>query len=247
MAQSSAARITNDVPNFDVAEAVTPVGTAPCAECRGPIADTYYEVDEGVICAACHTRVAASLTKPTSASLARATTFGLIAAALSAAIYFVVSAAASRDVAVTLVVAGFVVGKAVRVGARRQRGLRYQWLAVALTYVAIATTYVPFVMKGFSRGSSAQDSTAVAIPGMEGLVATVPAAAPAAPTQRSLGAAGVDLVELTALAFAAPLLESTTPPLELLVLVGALLLAWRANTRTAIRISGPYRVRVATG
>jgi hypothetical protein len=236
----------NDVPKFDVVEAVTPVGTAPCAECRGPIADTYYEVDETVICAACHTRMVASLTKPASSSLARATTFGLIGAMLAAAMYFGISAATRRDAVVTLVIAGLVVGKAVRIGARRQRGLRFQWLAVALTYIAIGTTYLPFVMKGFSRSSAAQDSTAVAIPGMEGLVATVPAAAPVTPPQRSLGAAGVDLVELTGLAFVAPLLESTSHALNCIVLAGALLLAWRTNPRTAVRISGPYRVRIAT-
>ena len=248
MAHPSAAHITSDVPKFDVVEAVTPVGTAPCAECRGPIADTYYEVDGGVICAACHTRVAASLGTPASgAGFARAALFGIAGAALAVAIYFLVSAAANRDAVITLVIAGVVVGKAVRMGARRQRGRRYQWLAVTLTYLAIATTYVPFVMKGFSRGSAAQESATIAIPGMTGLVAAVPAAAPAEPASKSLGAASVDLVELTALAFVAPLLESTSHPLNLIVLAGALLLAWRTNTRAAARITGPYRVRATAG
>jgi hypothetical protein len=236
----SAARFTSEVPKFDVVEAITPVGTAPCAECRGPIADTYYEVDEGVICAACHTRVAASLTTPAGGGIARATLFGVVGAALSGAIYFVVSAAASRDMVITLVLAGFIVGKAVRMGARRHRGRQYQWLAVALTYLAIATTYVPFVMKGFSRGSAAPTAAAVDVTTIDGLFAAVPTAAPA---PQSLGATGAGLAQLTALALVAPLLESTSHPLNFIVLAGALLLAWRTNTRAALRITGPYHVR----
>src|SRR4051812_26172933 len=69
-----------DVPTFDVVDAVTPVGTAPCAECRGPIVDTYYEADEGVICAACHPRVASSVTNQAShGRFSRALGLGVIA------------------------------------------------------------------------------------------------------------------------------------------------------------------------
>jgi hypothetical protein len=42
VSHSPAARQTSDVPTFDVVDAVTPVGTAPCAECRVPIVDVYY-------------------------------------------------------------------------------------------------------------------------------------------------------------------------------------------------------------
>ena len=244
MSHSSAAPATSEVPKFDVVEAVTPVGTAPCAECRGPIADTYYEADEGVICAACHARLAASLATPAGQpGLGRATLFGIVGAAAAVALYFIVSAAAGRDVVIALVIAGLIVGRSVRMGAARQRGRRYQWLALALTYLAIATTYVPFVMKGFSRASAAPPSAAIVSPRIDGLVAAVPASAPVAPTASSLGATGMSFVELTALALIAPLLESTSHALNAIVLAGALLLAWRTNARVAVRISGPYRVR----
>ena len=246
VSHSSAARLTSELPKFDVVEAVTPVGTAPCAECRGPIADTYYEVEGGVICAACHTRVAASLTSAAGSAIGRATMFGMAGAALATALYFVVTAALRRDAVITLVIAGLIVGKAVRMGAPRQRGRRYQWLAVALTYLAIATTYVPFVMKEFTRGSAAQESTAIAMPGIDGLVASVPPAPPTPLAAPSLGATMVDFAELTVLALLAPLLESTGHVLNAGVLGGALLLAWRMNARAAVRITGPYRVRATS-
>ena len=90
---SSAAR-TSEVPKFDVADAVTPVGTAPCAECRNAIVDTYYEAGEGVVCAACQPRIVSNLEPDvTRARFSRAAKFGAAAAAAGAAVYFALLAA----------------------------------------------------------------------------------------------------------------------------------------------------------
>jgi hypothetical protein len=146
---SSSAASTTEVPKFDVADAVTPVGTAPCAECRSAIVDTYYEAGEGVVCAPCQTRIASNLEPDvTRARFSRAARFGGAAAAAGAAAYFGLLAAAGREVSVALIVIGFAVGRAVRSGARGRGGRPYQWLALGLTYLAMATTYVPFVLKG---------------------------------------------------------------------------------------------------
>lgn len=132
------------------------MGTAPCTECRGPIADVYYERDSGVICATCHQRLATTVTGSSSGiSFLRALAFGVVASALGAGIYFAVVAFTGYEVALVGILAGFMVGKAVRLGSRGRGGRRYQCLAIALTYLAIAGTYVPFVMKGFDQRSSA--------------------------------------------------------------------------------------------
>ena len=167
MSYPSAAR-TSEVPKFDVVEAITPVGSAPCAECRGAIVDTYYEADEGVICAACHARLAAN--QPPGGRFSRALTIGAAAAAISAAVYFGLLAAVGREVSLALVAVGFVVGKAVRIGARGRGSRRLQWLALALTYVAIVATYVPFVLKGSATDDlGALLLLAVAAPILEGI------------------------------------------------------------------------------
>jgi hypothetical protein len=166
----SAAR-TSEVPKFDVVDAVTPVGTAPCAECRGAIVDTYYEADDGVVCAACHARItSARAPEGHHAPFSRALGFGTVAAAFSAAVYFGLLAALGREVSLALILVGFAVGKAVRMGARRRGGRRYQWLALGLTYTTMVTTYVPFVLKG-STGADlgALLLLAVAAPVLEGL------------------------------------------------------------------------------
>jgi DNA-directed RNA polymerase subunit RPC12/RpoP len=149
-----AAPLTRDVPSFDVADAVTPVGTAPCAECRGPIVDAYFEADDGVVCAGCHSRILAEVaSRTTGGSFPRALGFGLGAAALGSTMYFAMLAATGREMSVVILLVALLVGKMVRVGARGRGGRRYQLLAVALTYLAIASTYVPFVLKGIGGAS----------------------------------------------------------------------------------------------
>ena len=162
---------TSEVPKFDVADAVTPVGTAPCAECRSAIVDTYYEAGDGVVCAACQTRIASNLEPDlTRGRFSRAARFGTAAAAAAAAVYFGLLAAIGHEVSIALILIGFMAGRGVRIGARGRGGRRYQWLALGLTYLAMVTTYVPFVLKG----SDASDAgalllLAIAAPILEGL------------------------------------------------------------------------------
>lgn len=166
----SAAR-TSEVPKFDVVDAVTPVGTAPCAECRGAIVDTYYESDEGIVCATCHARItSASGLETHRGQFSRALGLGVVAALLVAAVYFGLLAAIGREMSLALVLVGFAVGKAVRIGARSRGGRRLQWLALGLTYLAMVMTYVPFVLKGSSAADlGALLLLAAAAPILEGI------------------------------------------------------------------------------
>jgi hypothetical protein len=117
-----------------------------------------------------------------------------------------------------------------------------------LTYLAIATTYVPFVMNGFSRDSTAPASTTdIASPAAGGqtfLAVAVPAPDPGAPTS-SLGASAIDLGGLLMLAIAAPVLEGLGHVVTLIVIGCALAQAWRMNCRIDVVITGPYRVRAS--
>ena len=232
-----------DVPRFNVVEAVTPVGNAPCADCRGPITDTYFEADRGVICAACHTRAAGTTARPMSNAFGRATAFGVLAAIASSAGYFALLAATGREITVLILLIGFGIGKAVRIGSRGRGGRRFQWLAVALTYFAVAATYVPFVMKGYSRDSIA-DAESFTIPNMDaryvGVASAATSTVSAAP---SLGSTAVGFGGLLLLALAAPLLEGANNILGLLFMLGAIAQAWRMNRSTARVITGPYHVR----
>lgn len=250
VSRSSALPTPRDVPTFSVVDAVTPVGTAPCAACRGAIVDTYYETDQGVICVPCQARMTAPGQPRTSeGQFGRALTFGVLAAIATAAGYIALLATTGRELTATLFLIGLVVGKAVRTGARGRGGRRFQWLAVALTYLAIATTYVPFVVKGYSRSSSPAASSSPATdaaPSLnadaEFLMISTAASAEAAPA-KSLPGAALGLGALLLLAAAAPVLESATHVVGTLIMLAALFQAWRMNRRVDLTITGPYRVR----
>ena len=247
MSHSSALPVNRDVPTFDVVDAVTPVGTAPCAECRGAIVDTYFEADQSVICAGCHARLTAP--RPTEAAdgrFARGLAFGLVAARATAAAYVALLATTGRELTLAVFLVGLVVGKAVRIGARGRGGRRFQWLAAALTYLAIAMTYVPFVMKGYSPTSSRSSAevTDLAFAGATATFLMVTTPPPEQPTGgSSFGGTAVGFGGLLLLAVAAPVLESANNILATRVMFAAVLQAWRMNRRVELRITGPYRVR----
>ena len=242
MPRSSAIPATNDVPSFDVVEAVTPVGTAPCSECRGPIVDTYYEADQRVICAACQTRIAsANANQHGEPRFLKALVFGIIAALGGAGAYFALLAVTGREMTLVLLVVGFIVGRAVRLGSGRRGGRRFQWLAVGLTYLAVVTTYVPFVMKGYSGRSSAVATETVAVPIPDASLFTVASPPPSPAPDPSLGATAFGFGALLLLAVVAPLLEGANNLLALVITLAALVQAWRMNRSTTVAISGPYR------
>jgi len=83
--------------------------------------------------------------------LLRPALFGLVGAVAGSLLWYAVLAATGVQIRGIALILGVVVGGAVRLGARRQRGLACQLLAVALTYGAIAASYVPFVAEAMAR------------------------------------------------------------------------------------------------
>jgi hypothetical protein len=248
-AHSSVARLSGEVPKFDVVEAVTPVGAAPCFECRGPIVDTYYERGGHVICVACQRRLAASVTHATGEGrFPRALAFGLGAAALGTTIYLGLVAVTGREIELVLILVGFMVGRAVRHGSGGRGGRRYQWLAVALTYLAIAGTYAPFVMRGFGSDAAVPADVVQAEPAQSGALLAAPmSAAPPSTPALPAGAAAVGAGALLMLAAAAPALAGLGDIADIAITLAALAVAWRTNRRTTLEITGPYFVRQASG
>jgi hypothetical protein len=70
----------------------------------------------------------------------------LLAAIAGSLLYFAVAAITGREFGLVAIAVGYVVGKAVRRGSRGRGGWAYQTLAIALTYMAIVSTYVPLII-----------------------------------------------------------------------------------------------------
>ena len=243
---SSRALTPAEVPRFDVAQAVTPVGTAPCAECRAAIVDTYFEWDGKVICATCHPRISATLASERSGSLVRALTLGVLAAIAAAGTYYGISALIGRDISIALLFVGFAIGKAVRIGSGGRGGRRYQWLAAGLTYATIASMYVPLVTSGFGSRAPAPASASTLVleapSSGEALRSgpAVPTSASALPSSRPTIA---HLAALLLLAGAAPLLTGFSNPVNIAITMLAVIIPWRLNRAVPATIAGPFRVR----
>ena len=134
----------NDL-QFERADFTAPVA-AQCSGCQQPLAGEYFSANGQVLCAACAENLRAQLggTGSSAGRFLQAALFGGGAALLGGAIYGAVMAYAKSEWGIISIAVGFLVGKAVRQGSGNRGGWRYQLLAAALTYAAIAGAYAFF-------------------------------------------------------------------------------------------------------
>lgn len=139
---------------FETAEAdprgTTSLTSASCARCSAPITAAYYEVNRAIVCPSCR----AALVDPQGSRWRRAASalgWGALAALGGSILYFAVAAITGREFGLVAIVVGYMVGKGVRRGSRARGGWAYQTMAVALTYLAIVTSYIPLLAKEFQN------------------------------------------------------------------------------------------------
>lgn len=219
---------------FDKAEPAGPSSAPACATCETPLADVYHALQGQKICGACRTAIESRKTEDGTAAgrFGAALGLGLLGAALGSVIYFAVLKITGYEIGLIAIVVGFLVGAAVRKGSRGKGGWLYQGMAVLLTYCAIVTTYMPFVIEGF-RQAQAQEEKA---PTAEDAPAT--AAATGGPLML-----GFALLVVFGIAFVAPFLAGAQNILGLLIIGFALFEAWKLNARApAVVITGPFKI-----
>jgi hypothetical protein len=127
-------------------------GTAPagmaCTGCHQPIAGDYYDVNGKPFCGACTSAIRqAHGDGAGTAAFPRALGAGFGAGAVGSALYYIVEKVSGYQLAIIAIAVGFLVGRAVRWGTGGRGGMVYQILAVALTYTAIAFSWLPFVLE----------------------------------------------------------------------------------------------------
>lgn len=125
---------------FDRAEFDAPPEALSCAACSMGVADEYWTVGGKVVCAPCLVQVRAAFKDNFGLALA----LGLAAAAAGAVAWFAITALTGYMLGIVAVGVGWLVGHAVRRGAKGMGGPKYQALAVALTYAAIVSFEAPF-------------------------------------------------------------------------------------------------------
>jgi hypothetical protein len=231
--------------------------TVACAGCRASIT-SYFEVNGRIACERCRDAVAAARRAPHTGPMLRATGLGLLAAILGSLIYYGVAELTGYEIGLISIVVGLLVGLAVRKGARKRGGWRYQALAMFLTYLAIASTYVPRVIEA-SRKHHAQSveagSTATtpapASASVQGQADGAAASRPAPRQERSSGpvtfggflaAIGI----LLAFSLALPFLAGLDNIMGLVLIAIGLFEAWKVNKAAPFKVTGPYQVGAKT-
>lgn len=111
----------------------------PCVRCGTELQSHYFVANGHVVCESCRMRLHGSGTT--------ALALGLGAALASAALYYVVYLIWHSNFVLVAVLAGVLVGLAVRRGAQGSRLPRFRMMALGLTYLCVVSTYAPALMQ----------------------------------------------------------------------------------------------------
>jgi len=213
---------------FETAGTVAATAAVTCATCQRTVPDTYFEADGQVLCTGC--KDAALASRQGGSGLVRALSalaLGVLAATVSAVAWYLIVELTGFELGIVAVGVGVLVGAAVRAGAKGRGGVLYQALAIVLTYLAIASSYVPPAVEAF-RAHAQQE---VAAGGEE----------PSAEERRALDTVIVATAVFFALTW--PVMQVTEGGfIGLLILGFALYEAWKLNRRGQLAVQGPFRV-----
>jgi len=226
-----------------------------CSFCRQPIYDAYFEVNGKNTCESCRYEVEKQRGKGSALGrLLRAAFAGGAAGVVGAGIYYAVVALTGYEIGLVAIVVGFIVGFAVRWGSGGTGGRVYQALAVAITYFAIVSTYVPFIFEAMneemkqgepttttaeedtlSAGSNEPDAISSSAMGPE-------AASEATDEEPSTGDAVMLLVIFALFVLASPFLAGIENVIGILIIGFALYQAWKLNVYQPFQVAGPFKV-----
>lgn len=226
-----------------------------CQLCQTPIASAYFEVNGQPTCPACRDQLVASVgVDPGMRGVFAAVMAGIGAAVAGALLYYAVLAITGYEVGLIAVVVGLMVGHAVKWGSGGRGGRRYQILAVTLTYLAIISTYVPFVFAGIDQAQSqAQESTlgdppaaGAPVDGAADAMAVPADSTQEAPPPSSPGELAIAVAIMVGLLLALPFLAGLGNVIGWLIIGFALWEAWKANRPVSLEVNGPFQVAAGT-
>jgi hypothetical protein len=246
---------------FDRAEFGGQPAAQTCAACQQPIVDRYFDVNGQITCPTCRATIANTLEKdPGWTAPFIGLGAGLAGGLVGAMLYYAVVKLTGYEIGLIAIVVGLLVGHAVRWGSGGRGGRVYQVMAVAITYLAIVSTYVPFIIEGIRNSTAQEQTTSVegtASPngsaGRNGSDAstaapssqTPAAAAPEQNAEPSLAGFAIAVGLLFLFVLAAPFLAGFENIIGWLIIGFALWEAWKANRRAPLAIAGPFALAPA--
>jgi hypothetical protein len=258
---------------FEEAEPLAPTEepALTCAACGCTITQRYFEVNGKVACGACEERVTSERSSRRPTRFLKALSLGILAGGVGAGIYYAVSAATGYEFGLIGIVVGFLVGAAVKHGAGGRGGRTYQVMAVILTYVAIVSTYVPYMIRGWEEKSAKEEAAvsspqaappsppvdsaqtgpsvaAAAAPATSATASTAPAASERAGDPEdstaapTLGGFLLAILMLVGIILAVPFLGGASNLMGLAIIGFSLWEAWKLNRAPPLVVRGPFSV-----
>jgi hypothetical protein len=214
-----------------------------CASCREPIPHEYYSVNGHNVCERCRHGIERAVATPQGLGpFAIAALFGLGAGIAGAFIYFAVIYFAHLEIGIVAILIGYMVGYSVRKGTRGRGGLRFQILAVALTYASVALAYTPLVVIEASKDARARQSAAVTRQSAS-VVSREESGQKPASVLMGLGALLMFIMALPVLVIAGSFPSGLIS--AFIIFIG-MRQAWRMTAAPQVTFFGPYQVGAAS-
>ena len=117
--------------------------TLTCASCKAPITSEYYQINGKIFCPSCRDQIAKFGTDELEVSrVLLAVAAGILGGFAGSLLYFAVAFFTGINLSLLAVVAGWLVGTAVRWASKFRGGPVYQGIALVITYVSVCTIYL---------------------------------------------------------------------------------------------------------
>ncbi len=203
-------------------------GPKSCAACKQLIEGPYFQVQQHVICPSCAAKIEAGKQAKKSVPWFRFVIYGA-GAALAGSILYAIPLAMGFQIGIVALAVGWMVGRAVRIGAYGVGGRPQQVVAVALTYFAISLSFFPAgIFIGVKHAVAAKKSL-----GPPKVQLARPAISP-----------GKAVAGVLVMAAISPFLELGSSPagglISLFILFIGLQRAWALTAGHEILVTGPY-------
>ena len=220
----------------------------PCGLCQKELGSHYWRWQQRVVCASCRDQLERTLAKSRSgASFAKALLLGGLTALGCGIAYAVFVAISTIQIAFVTIGIAFLVAKVIRKASSGVGGLRFQVLAVVLTYVAGTMGYVPAIFKAISsdaksHAAQTQSTTPAASKDADGKDGEVEGTPGDRHQPADVGTLLGAIAFLGGLVLASPFLTFTESPIGMLIILFGLWEAWKRSRGVPLSLDGPYNV-----
>lgn len=229
-------------------------GPSACMNCKTPLANQYFSLNKQIVCPNCKTVIEQSFQGGSAASrVLKALFWGIPAGILGAGIYYGIRAATGYEFGLISILIGYAVGFGVRKGSGFRGGLPYQIIAVLITYIAICSTWVPYIITGMVNAQHAEatsdkiisSSTPSPQPGQDLKTDTQNTAQTSTTlsTKKEVPVTLIWYVAAAVISLGIPFMLGFSNILGILIIGFGVYQAWQMNKKVKLVFEGPFDLK----